>query len=224
MTLVSHALALLGISGDLDAAFLVPLDDALRTPTGVCFEGDGLQGRGKVEAARSASAFNGVRTLLVATSPTPVSTGALVSVEDVACLALLSVRCLLESGDDLDLVGAQLRASTLAGASLRGADLTGADLRGADLAVADLTRACLCGADLRGADLQRASLRGADLTECDLRRADLRGCNLREAVLDRAALRGADMWSATVWNVDFSAAFTEGTEIDRADHRGTGNI
>jgi hypothetical protein len=54
-----------------------------------------------------------------------------------------------------DLMGRDLRRTTLANASLRGAYLIGADLRGVDLGQADLLGADLRAADVRGADLSR---------------------------------------------------------------------
>ena len=92
----------------------------------------------------------------------------------------------LNSCEDCNLSGADLRDEYLYGANLQGADLSGANLEGADL-FADLKEANLSGADLSGADLSNAILDNAKIK-------DAKFCNTK-----------------TPWGVDNSGCIGKGT-------------
>jgi len=79
---------------------------------------------------------------------------------------------------NIDLIGANLKATNLEGANLEGANLSLADLRQANLKGVNLTRANLSGADLSNADLM-----GADLSHVDLTGAKSIGTDLSEVDL-----------------------------------------
>jgi hypothetical protein len=96
-----------------------------------------------------------------------------------------------ESGQFLNLSGADLRNIDLRGAHLSGAYLRGADLSGASLSGADLSAANLSDADLSGANLSKASLGYANLVGANLSETNLSGAMLYETVLANIDLSGA---------------------------------
>ncbi|WP_329314385.1 pentapeptide repeat-containing protein [Streptomyces sp. NBC_01262] len=127
---------------------------------------------------------------------------------------------LRESGQEVDLSGADLRRACLRGADLRGINGTGARFDGAELVKADLRDALLCDAGFSGADLSRAGLWAADLRRADLRRANLSHADLRHSIVTGAAFRGAEFWACYTWGIDLDQAHTDGCAIERADRRG----
>ena len=107
----------------------------------------------------------------------------------------------LNSCEDCNLSGADLRDEYLYGANLQGADLSGANLEGTDLSFANLS----------GADLRRANL-FADLKEANLSGADLSGADLSNAILDNAKIKDAKFCNTiTPWGVDNSGCIGKGT-------------
>ena len=113
----------------------------------------------------------------------------------------VTLREILEHGEQEDLHGACLHGLYLHGLCLRGANLHEADLSSTDLRETNLRGVILCEADLSSADLRDADLSGADLRGANLRDADMRG-----AILCGADLYHADMVGADLRDADFSGA------------------
>jgi uncharacterized protein YjbI with pentapeptide repeats len=91
----------------------------------------------------------------------------------------------------INLVGANLRGTSMAGQNLEHADMRAADVRGVDFTGSSLRYADLRGTLADGANFQKASLYGAKMQGIEafganFRQADLRQANLAGAYLDAA--------------------------------------
>lgn len=100
---------------------------------------------------------------------------------------------------NVNLAGANARKVNLAVADARNVNLTGADARHANLEGAALLNAHLAGANLAGANLATAHLAGANLTGANLIAADLAAADLTAANLENAYLKAANLKDANEW-------------------------
>lgn len=147
-------------------------------------------------------------------------------IKEAARLAVLQTISSGQNLDEIQLVGLDLRLTSLHNKSLRNANLNGADLTNVGMSGADLTAASLADAVLNGAGLSRATLVNASFFEAQLRSAaldrvhaegvQLTGADLTNANLTGADLRGADLRRATLTGASFTAADLRGANLEAA--------
>lgn len=165
----------------------------------------------------------------------------LFSTASIACVCMLIFYSIVtESGNRLNLRGAELFHHDLNGyflshadlqdADLRGADLRGADLKGAKLSGAKLSDAKLRGAKLDGAKLdrenlkevlsQKLNLKGVNLSGLDLIELDFHGINLQKVNFRGTKLNKADLRKANLEKVNFRKADLRETKLQEAKLKG----
>lgn len=98
---------------------------------------------------------------------------------------------------EVNLEGADLRASYLPRANLEGANLQNANLEECDLYDSNLSHVNFEGANLKGANLHMAFLQGANLKNCNLRETDLHGTDLFQTVLPEKIIKVGDLYNIT---------------------------
>ena len=113
------------------------------------------------------------------------------------------------SGERINLQGADLRGIDLREANLRGANLYSVWLDGADLSLADLSYT-----NLRDADLHNVNLCGANLHEAELNRTDLSGADLGGANLCYTDLSYANLYGANLLDANLHGAILQGAILD----------
>jgi uncharacterized protein YjbI with pentapeptide repeats len=123
----------------------------------------------------------------------------------------------VESPEQLDVSGQDLRGINLMNCNLSGVNMSQARVCEANLCGAQLSKADLHGADLRGTYLCWADLRGANLYEADFREADLSWADLQEADLRGVNLDGATLYGAYLGRADLRGAFLDKTDLRGAD-------
>jgi Pentapeptide repeats (8 copies) len=100
------------------------------------------------------------------------------------------------SAKRINLVGVDLRGSSMAGRNLDHADFRAADVRGADFSGSSLRYADFRGTQADGANFQNTSLYGAKMQGIEAFGANFRGSDMRQANLDGAYLDKSMMpWS-----------------------------
>ena len=117
------------------------------------------------------------------------------------------------SGERINLQGADLRGIDLHEANLRGANSYSAWLDGADLSFADLSYT-----NLRDADLHNVNLCGANLHEAELNRTDLSGADLGGANLCYTDLSYANLYGANLLDANLHGAILQGAILDNVKY------
>jgi uncharacterized protein YjbI with pentapeptide repeats len=120
-----------------------------------------------------------------------------------------------------DLIGADLRQSSLQAARLPGAKFLATQLQGAHLDDAQLQGANFDRAQLQGAHLSGAQLQGANLSDAQLQGANLSDAQLQGANLSFAQLQGANLFSAGLQGANLTEAQLQGADLSWAGLQGT---